>query len=479
MVSFRIALRFRDFLGGPVQSIAAHNMVFSQFGNCYWGWWRKQSEPSRDDVLSDLEHSGPFNALLLNSTDRSAWIASCRSVKRSFSQVNPQFIPEYYREQFREIAAFFELAAPIAAVSSGDFDEAAFDRLGEATLYLPEELVPVTSAPAPALTTAAPSVAVLISDMHYGSDHAFVFREQPQVGSEARTTLRNAIAADVRAAAVDVGSLIFAGDLTTKANWESDHQEAVATELRGIIDDLKVDKAAVFLSPGNHDFDRPTTPQETIKLATRYRHETEFRLLRELVTGHPVTDPLSYTTEVDCGKFIIRIGVLNSSTLAKTVFSEYGYVGDHGDDVFRAMAAPSSKPAFRVLVLHHHLIPINYIERPRESGISLTLDAADLLEKAQRVGVQLILHGHQHKPTVLKHAQLRYSKNAHCGLTDEDIYVVASGSAGSTELPADVPNTYTILRFGVDNVVVSARAISRTGTQLPEHFVVTLPVVPR
>jgi hypothetical protein len=43
-------------------------------------------------------------------------------------------------------------------------------------------------------------------------------------------------------------------------------------------------------------------------------------------------------------------------------------------------------------------LPVAPVEAPNKRGVTLIPDAAEILGEAQRAGVNLILHGHQHKP---------------------------------------------------------------------------------
>jgi hypothetical protein len=119
------------------------------------------------------------------------------------------------------------------------------------------------------------------------------------------------------------------------------------------------------------------------------------------------------------------------------------------------------------------------IERLEENGVSLTLDASGLIQAAQESGVRLALHGHQHSHKIAKYAGVYYRDGKWRGL-DEEVYVLASGSAGANErrLPRDTPNTYTILDFGESGTQVVMRTLRLDGEEAPTICSLTLPVRP-
>jgi 3',5'-cyclic AMP phosphodiesterase CpdA len=181
-------------------------------------------------------------------------------------------------------------------------------------------------------------------------------------------------------------------------------------------------------------------------------HEEHFRTFRSEFLKRDRREPLSSCSTFPCGEFELRIGYLNSVNLAATSFTEYGYVGSGPlDDVLTAMAGGAT-PAIRILVLHHHLVPVGPVQLPGENGVSLTIDADEILRRAQEAGVQLFLHGHQHFPKIFKFAQGYPSGSDLRGLDGQDVYIVAGGSAGSSTLPSGLTNIYPVFEFDRDGV---------------------------
>jgi 3',5'-cyclic AMP phosphodiesterase CpdA len=95
-----------------------------------------------------------------------------------------------------------------------------------------------------------------------------------------------------------------------------------------------------------------------------------------------------------------------------------------------------SEPArFRMLMLHHHLLPVPGTGRER----NVVYDAGDVLEVLQRCGVNLVLSGHKHVPYAWRL---------------ENMFVVNTGTTCSLRLRGTIKPCYTILLIEEDIVTV-------------------------
>jgi hypothetical protein len=103
-----------------------------------------------------------------------------------------------------------------------------------------------------------------------------------------------------------------------------------------------------------------------------------------------------------------------------------------------------------------------YREKLGAPNYSLTLDAGELLYTALEYGVDVILHGHQHKPFVAGFS--RYVANQDIA-RERTLAIHGAGSVGvaSAHLPPGVGNAYSTLRFDHDDLKISIRERS------PEH----------
>ena len=105
---------------------------------------------------------------------------------------------------------------------------------------------------------------------------------------------------------------------------------------------------------------------------------------------------------------------------------DYGQIGRARYGWLREQYAQPA--AFRIFMLHHHLLPIPGTGRER----SMVLDAGDLLEVLQECGVNLVLSGHKHVPYAWRL---------------EHLFVVNAGTCSSLRLRGNTKACYNLIRI--------------------------------
>jgi hypothetical protein len=176
----------------------------------------------------------------------------------------------------------------------------------------------------------------------------------------------------------------------------------------------------------------------------------------------------------------LDVCVLNSCTIAATEWTQYGYVGRNGLDAIIDLGRQViDRPTFRFLALHHHLLPVAKVEALQSKGVTLALDASDILAAAQRSGVNVALHGHQHKPKIALYQNLALNGD----VTGAPLHVVANGSAGAKNdrLPPGERNTYCLFRLrndAIDLWIRELRLDAVAGAQIFQGSLPTVPAVP-
>lgn len=485
MVPPRLILRFRDFVPG-VQTIEVHRALIKNHGFVWWGWWKKAFEDAQLDLLAELIAQAPFEILLMNRDAKQLFRAHVREVKVQLSTAEREKVPLYYRNSADKISAWFA----ITSIEEVAYREDLHERTGEPTLYeLAYDNVGNVLKPAmiPAEVVSDGAIAprlLHISDLHLGPHHGF--RRPGVVGPIGRKyDVVRCIMDDLERLKIrDIGVLVVSGDLTSGGDWSDETRNDIAATLKSLMESLGIPKERVVLVPGNHDMQRyapgRVDPDKIVDATVNYEHEQYYRFLRRVLLDQDVLDPLGRLHMFFSNDFDLLIGSLNSCKVTATDLTEYGYVGHELTDLIKEFKGNQHRRAFRLLVLHHHLLPIARIEAPDgKAGISLTLDSATVISEAQRSGIQLILHGHQHIPAVSKVASLYVDDGKWKGLNGEDIYIVASGSTGSDRLPPAKPNTYTLVDFSKEKVLVRIRPISPDGTHARDYIQVSLPISPR
>ncbi len=195
----------------------------------------------------------------------------------------------------------------------------------------------------------------------------------------------------------------------------------------------------------------------------------EFRTFVEELGDRSWRDTLNYVRRIRLKAADLLLCVVNSCTITATKWTEYGYVGQNGIDALRQLAREKiNRPTFRFLVLHHHLLPVAQVEAPQSKGVTLALDASEILSESQRSGVQIILHGHQHKPKIAIYQDLPLSGEA----AGCPIHVIANGSAGAKNdrLPYGERNSYCLFRLNVEEAELWMRELRLDGQQGAQLF---------
>lgn len=206
-----------------------------------------------------------------------------------------------------------------------------------------------------------------------------------------------------------------------------------------LLDYLKLPKSRLLLIPGNHDirWKRGSLPAAGDDRTSPYKD------FFELMRGHePDTSFSDFIAEED-----ITLVAFNSSMLESAKCPGFGFVGDEQlESVWKKVRREPrfSEDAPRIGVIHHHVIPVSWLEPLREDNVySLTLDAERVQTWFMDNGFRVLLHGHQHQPF------LRAVYNP--GRARKfDLLISGAGSAGSAKevLGEFSRNHYQVLRIG-------------------------------
>lgn len=163
-----------------------------------------------------------------------------------------------------------------------------------------------------------------------------------------------------------------------------------------------------------------------------------------------------------------------NSCVYETEQHHYGFIGGNQlRHLERLMDKGVVEPAgLLVAVLHHHLHPFPEPLQTQREGAEVWMDMstvrdAGLVEKRlERLGFDLVLHGHKHKP------QLRETVVKDRGYTDNQpgrLIVCGAGSIGvnSSELEHNIANHYEVIELlrmprqtGVDFVRIEWRELA-------------------
>lgn len=483
MASPIVALRFRETTPG-VDTIAEHIKLIDQSGFVWWGWWKKETEDSQDEMLARvLPKGGQGNILLVDRSTSRMWSALCTGWTSNRPDVPAGSVPEYYRIYIPNIATFFRLKA----IESVPYDEAVGNALLDRTIWeVGKETVGSQNSLALAASAGGRSCVLHLSDLHFGKDYGF--KMQGEVGEigDTRTTLTDCLVKDLERIGLrdDVAAVIVTGDFITAGDWKSKARSAALAEFDALRQALGINRNQIVAVPGNHDIVRYPeghtldVADQAVQNQTNVHHEREFRMFVDELVERGWRENLNYIRRVRLQSADLDICVLNSCTITATKWTEYGYVGTNGIDLIQQLnAQPVERPTFRFLALHHHLLPVADIEAPNSKGVSLTLDASKLLEEAQQAGVQVALHGHQHIPKITRY------QNVPLRMVSQmpPVHIVSNGSTGAKRLLNGERNTYCIFKLsnaGLDLHLRELRPDAVVGMSLFEGGLNIAPISP-
>jgi len=294
-----------------------------------------------------------------------------------------------------------------------------------------------------------------LSDLHFGGSH--YFRQDP-IDPDS-LTLGQAIQEVLGKTLHDepLDCVILSGDLLS--DNQSDDVHPAKAYLAELLECLPVRRDRVFAIPGNHDMTwrddyatRRFAFYDELVDACHLGDCTSAKLPRVVqIPAHDSTEkPLAIALLDSCkieSKDMAGIGRISPQQLRtlETTLERQGI---------------SSVTHLLIAVLHHHLLPITPEDKiwnpsnpkgPAVARSSHTVDSVEVLRRLSSSGFVLLLHGHQHRPAILRHA------NLFVGPTP--IYVSAAGSCGAKQYEKDAhtrhfflynlePDTCTVQSFG-------------------------------
>lgn len=454
-----LILRFRDVTADD--PIRQHRTLISDSGYVWWGWWKKESEPSRIRELEQLAERARSGGVTIGLFDRStqmyfaANVVDCVWADHPILSPEPRRTPTYYAEE--RVAAWFRITSIEERDAAHFAAEFAVPPTGEATLFpVWRDNRQAAAAVDPVSNDVAPLGADTIlhlSDIHLGADFGFPTRIRPGA-----TPLVDMIARDFERE--PPGLVVVSGDFTTRADANVLLEDGVRF-LADLSTRLNVPRERFVIVPGNHDIAlQRWRPQN-------YSHETAFRLFVREFYGQDRSFPDLRRFRRPDGRQI-EVLTINSVRLRHESEKMFGYVQwQLYEDVLRNR--PHDPDVIRIAVLHHHLVSsareeVLSADYP-EASVSTTIDAGAVIEGLQRHGFAMVLHGHQHVPALVRIA--RATRGASEASAPEElgrgVAVVAAGSAGASgaRLSDEMrDNSYNLIRLDRAGLDVEVRRFS-------------------
>lgn len=502
-------LRFRDL---SARTIEEHQKILTAHQYVWWGWWNKPEERSPRQAFADfagvIEREGSLAVFLLDSGSKRLYRAAMTGIEPSATDTpraspDPARTPPYYSQsQFRAWFRFDRIEeAREADLRDYSYDEVEeFSDPSERSTYArkrvdsTEEIlerrhktiwflqpfqrghrtdrvspalsrVPVSFETTP-FVTKSPYV-VQLSDVHFHPDHhAF-----DVTGGDLHLSLAHSVIEDLRSSQRDIppAALLLTGDFTWMGTAaEFDLALEFIQKLQSAFD-LKPEQLVML--PGNHDIQWSTQepveydPSQEVSLPPE-KAEENYRDFAAKVVRFTPEPYLSMGRRFILGNYLaLDVVALNSCRLEQQRFAGFGFVQRQQlEDAARRMGWHEDNAArvhYRLLALHHHVVPVVPAEEIKQldPSYSLTLDAGQITYAAQRYGVDLILHGHQHHPFAGCLARSPHDGDFQVG---RSLAIHGAGSAGVKRghIGPGGRNSYSVLSFSEHGVEVEVRSTS-------------------
>jgi predicted MPP superfamily phosphohydrolase len=324
-------------------------------------------------------------------------------------------------------------------------------------------------------------VVVHLSDIHIGE--SYPFRLSRRVSGRQEDGKRSAaqmLAADLRSLGLEgrIDLVVISGDFTDEAGMDEFNRAREIVE--ETLSSVGVDLSRLVVTAGNHDVQWRTSGLAQIAAvsgASRENYET----FRELL-GFKRTGDVELKSVVSRGgRRLLRVLSVDSNFVEGPSAAGIGFVSEDsfsaGERLLKQEQTAGIEDCWTWLVLHHHVFPasslsIEEIKRPK---LTVLGNASDVLAFASRVNAELILHGHEHQPSVT------VARRWPCAPSPDFQPIVAIG-AGSFSAPRAAlgpfsRNQYFIIYRKRDHVVIRSRSSSDAGLAFAAHndLVVPLP----
>lgn len=435
-----IVLRFYDF---DYETIREHVKLINDRNFTWWAWWKKLQEPWQGRALEGVASLCPINIGLANRVANEYYVAKCEKVVfddtgSRMPSPDAEFTPNYYRHSIHP--AWFKISS-ISKITAEDFTSSfAGIPKGDGTLFVvnreSQGLVLLDEGiPNPNTVRTRGDSILHLSDIHFGEDHGYSVlkkKKTPLSGNSLSQIIESVINS---LGGLTIGLLVVSGDVLTKGDPEG--YVVAQNFLVDLLRRLKLGKDHLVIVPGNHDIsisDFQTAP---------YQYEPEDPYRNFLKSFYGVDDNRIERLQhfITPSDWRLNFLSLNSSSIRKKDFMDYGFVGKDKYDPFLKVLNDANGPrtagqliADRVLnfvVLHHHILPVQDVDLPEpERPVSLMLDAGQLVSSFQNAKIHFVLHGHQHVPFIGRTARVRRQQGTWLNC-EQPLTVLGSGSSGA------------------------------------------------
>jgi 3',5'-cyclic AMP phosphodiesterase CpdA len=329
-------------------------------------------------------------------------------------------------------------------------------------------------------------VVVHMSDLHVGSDFGFSIRIDGQLLNDGQADLADLIRRDLERLklANRIDALVISGDLSCVGSM--DEFRAARAFLLGLLGQLNLDRSRLIFIAGNHDVEWKKNSLNT-QLEPRVGSLSNFRTTLELFDKNEELGCQIITIPSRSGKRIVQLVGLDSNYVEGPAAAGVGYVGRTTLDAATSGlaahirngrdAAGGEQEVATWLIVHHHILPVTSadVSAAREKRVSVMGNASGILSWMSSNEVELVLHGHEHQPSVTwMHRWVGHGQR----LTFRPLTVLGAGSCGARpdRLGPIGRNHYFVLIRRPKEVVVRSRVMGDEGLSFVAHNDLSVPL---
>ena len=520
-----IILRFRDL--SVSDTIQRHNDICESLGYVWWGWWSKPQEKIPFDEFALLERKAHeddgFEWFLFDSGKKCLYKALCTDIRYKTTGERMECpekdkTPSYYSDsiylawfKFAQITGPLQNSEALSLLRKHSYlrvdhffesERSAFTPFYNKRVYSLDELADQqrtiwfirnfekgdSSHEIHSFSSSLnddknvdqefrilPTQDVLwISDLHFSNRH-HAFGILPGSDNRLQTRLHKELS-ELNQKEHTLSHIIISGDLTFEASKE---EYASALEFVNFMrSTYNLNDNCYSICPGNHDLkfsEKPYAEDDKVTIAYDSSKEAYIDFYRQVFGADPTESLYSIRRFLTPDLVPIEVIAINSCLLQqdKDHFRGMGYVGnDQRNEIERKLALTNGKKVFRILVMHHHLMPVMFSEEPKVSEMySLTLDSEAISQFVLRNNINVVLHGHAHKEFYSE--IVRISKEG----SRKKYHIIGIGSAGATatDLSDGRKNMFGLLSFSKDSLCVTEYTLNANGESSREIASYTIP----
>lgn len=515
-----LILRFRDGLASN-STIEDHQSLISTEKYVWWGWWSKPQETIPAATFSSMcvkiRGNQALPIYLFDSGTLLLYKANCEEIKYTNDKMklpppdDGKATPSYYREN--SYLAWFKLTSiepcdedVLQGYSYVDVDEfysdglSHFQAFGNKAIFNAEELhnqqrtiwfirpkrpddksheIKSFMQSEKVATNVDSTFKVLpydkilwLSDLHFSKEHHAFTNTQTENNSLLRR-LSDVLSKEK----VNPSTVIISGDITFKA-LEDEYKQAEEF-IKDMNSVYSLDSSSYAITPGNHDLafsDSPDKPDSEIT-KTYPEAQKNYNVFYNKVFGCSPTEELYSIRRFLTPDLVpMEIICVNSCYLqqCKDSFQGLGYVGSNQmGKLAKELILTDHASPIRILVMHHHLMPVMYKETPQyDKAYSLTLDAEAVAQFICQHNIKVVLHGHNHKEFYAEVTR-KIKENK------KKFYIIGLGSSGvkAEELSDGRQNMFAVITTKKANMTVKGLSLSPAGDEYNEVFCHEIPLV--